>query len=43
MFTVYILFSDTSLKYYVGQIQNFGNRITEHNSGETPSIRLGIP
>jgi putative endonuclease len=43
MFTVYILFSETSQKYYTGQTQDFENRIVEHNSGETKSIKSGIP
>ncbi len=43
MFTVYILFSHTTQKYYTGQTQNLENRLLEHNSGETPSIlRLSI-
>jgi putative endonuclease len=42
MFTVYILFSETSQKYYTGQTQDFENRIVEHNSGETKSIKSGI-
>ncbi|MFM2386376.1 MAG: hypothetical protein RL660_1133 [Bacteroidota bacterium] len=43
MFTVYILYSETSEKYYTGQTQDFDNRIREHNSGETKSIKSGIP
>ncbi len=43
MFIVYILFSDSSQKYYTGQTQNIENRLLEHNSGETPSIKHGIP
>jgi putative endonuclease len=42
MFTVYILFSQTIQKYYTGQTQNLKNRITEHNAGETKSIKNGI-
>ncbi|MBL7774211.1 MAG: GIY-YIG nuclease family protein [Chitinophagaceae bacterium] len=43
MFTVYILFSKGLQKYYTGQTQNMENRLREHNSGETKSIRSGIP
>jgi putative endonuclease len=43
MFTVYILYSALTQKYYVGQTQDLDNRIVEHNSGETKSIKNGIP
>jgi putative endonuclease len=43
MFTVYILFSATTEKYYTGQTQDLDNRIAEHNAGETASIKNGIP
>ncbi len=43
MFTVYILYSESIQKYYTGQTQNLENRIAEHNSGETKSIKNGIP
>jgi len=43
MFTVYLIFSQTTQKYYTGQTQDFDNRLLEHNSGETPSIKHGIP
>jgi putative endonuclease len=43
MYTVYILFSSSINKYYIGQTQNLENRIQEHNSGETKSIANGIP
>jgi putative endonuclease len=42
-FTVYILFSSSLQKFYTGQTQDFENRIQEHNSGKTPSIKNGIP
>jgi predicted GIY-YIG superfamily endonuclease len=32
MFTVYILYSNTTQKYYTGQTQDFENRIKEHNA-----------
>lgn len=43
MFYVYILQSQTTKKYYVGSTQDVANRLREHNSGETKSIRHGIP
>jgi putative endonuclease len=43
MFTVYILYSALTQKYYVGQTQDLDNRIVEHNSGETKSLKSGIP
>ncbi|HOZ51601.1 MAG TPA: GIY-YIG nuclease family protein [Chitinophagaceae bacterium] len=43
MSTVYIIFSQTTQKYYTGQTQDFDNRLLENNSGETPSINHGIP
>jgi putative endonuclease len=42
-FTVYILFSQRSNKFYSGQTQDFDNRIMEHNSGETKSLKSGMP
>ena len=31
---VYILFSESSGRYYIGHTQNIENRLFEHNSGE---------
>jgi putative endonuclease len=42
-FKVYILQSESTLKYYSGHTQNIENRLSEHNKGETSSIRHGIP
>ena len=42
-FVVYILFSERTQRYYTGQTQNLENRLAEHNSGETSSIKNGIP
>jgi putative endonuclease len=42
-FTVYILFSKSTQKYYTGSTQDLENRLLEHNSGETKSIKHGIP
>ena len=43
MFIVHILYSETTQKYYTGQTQDIENRMLEHNSGETTSIKNGIP
>ena len=42
-FTVYILFSKSTQKYYTGSTHDLENRLLEHNSGETKSIKHGIP
>jgi putative endonuclease len=42
-FFVYILFSDSTSKFYTGSTQNLENRIVEHNQGETKSIKHGLP
>ena len=43
MFIVYILQSEKTKKYYIGSSQDLKNRLNEHNSGETKSIKSGIP
>ena len=43
LYCVYILFSKITKQYYTGQTQDIDNRIIEHNSGETASIKNGIP
>ena len=42
-YCVYILYSDSISRYYTGQCEDIVNRLSEHNSGETPSIKHGIP
>ena len=42
-YSAYIIFSDSINRYYIGHIQNLANRISEQNSGETTSIKNGIP
>jgi putative endonuclease len=43
MYYTYILYSDVTHRYYTGQCQDLENRLSEHNAGETPSIKKGIP
>jgi putative endonuclease len=43
MFLVYILQIEKTKRYYTGLTQDIKNRLKEHNSGETKSIRGGIP
>jgi putative endonuclease len=43
MYCTYILFSDVTHRYYTGQCKDLDNRVREHNAGETPSIKNGIP
>jgi len=40
---VYILFSKTKNKYYIGQTNSLDRRLEEHNSGKTKSTKYGIP
>ncbi len=42
-FTVYVLYSKSCKKFYVGQTQNLTNRLREHNKGETKSIKACAP
>jgi len=42
-YSVYILFSESCQKFYTGHSQDLNNRIVEHNSGETKSIKSCIP
>ena len=42
-YVVYILYSKALGKYYTGQTQDLINRVNEHNSKETRSIRRGVP
>ena len=42
-FTVYILQSEVTFRYYVGHTQNFEQRFIEHNNGKSPSTHNGIP
>jgi len=38
---VYILYSETLGKYYVGQTNNIKRRLAEHNSGQSKYTRTG--
>jgi len=40
---VYILYSQTSSKYYVGQTANIDKRLKRHNQGIVPSTKSGTP
>jgi len=42
-YIVYILISQSCKKFYTGQTQDIYNRIIEHNSGETKSVKSCIP
>jgi len=42
-YSVYVLYSFSKNRYYVGYTQNPILRLFEHNSGATPSTRPGIP
>jgi putative endonuclease len=43
MFYVYILFSSSLEKYYVGYTENVNNRVMQHNSGKGNYTSKGIP
>ena len=43
MYFTYILQSKKTKRYYIGSTDDLKNRLEEHNSGETISIRKGIP
>ena len=40
---VYILFSEKSSRYYVGQTADIKDRLERHNSGRVKSSKFGIP
>ncbi|WP_439481929.1 GIY-YIG nuclease family protein [Cyclobacterium plantarum] len=40
---VYILYSASLDRFYVGQTQNLEERILRHNSGRNKSTKAGIP
>jgi putative endonuclease len=40
---VYILFSQTLNKYYVGSTSDLGRRFEEHNRGKEKFTKTGIP
>jgi putative endonuclease len=42
-FHVYILFSNTTNKYYVGSCENMTIRFAQHNSGRNKSTKAGVP
>ena len=40
---VYILYSEKTDRYYVGQTQNLDERLVRHNTGRNKSTKPGIP
>jgi len=42
-YTVYIFYSQSKDKYYIGYSHDPTERLIEHNAGATPSIRPGVP
>ncbi|GAB4301886.1 MAG: hypothetical protein Kow0068_24730 [Marinilabiliales bacterium] len=42
-YTVYILESKQSGRYYIGQTKDLAKRLSEHNRGRCKSTRSGIP
>ena len=43
MCTVYILYSNTSSRYDVGQTSDINQRLERHNQGKVKSTKHGIP
>jgi putative endonuclease len=43
LFSVYILYSDRTARYYVGSTQDVSRRLREHNAGKSLSTRAGVP
>jgi len=43
MYFVYILYSESSIKYYVGSCEDIAIRLGQHNSGRNKSTKHGIP
>ena len=41
-YTVYIIYSEKTQKYYVGQTDNFEKRIERHNTGLVKSTKSGV-
>ncbi|MEA1896411.1 MAG: GIY-YIG nuclease family protein [Bacteroidota bacterium] len=42
-FFIYIIYSESRDKYYVGYTQDIEIRVEKHNAGATPSTRPGSP
>ena len=40
---VYILYSPSKDRYYIGQTQDIEDRILRHNTGRSKSTKYGIP
>ena len=43
MSSVYILYSESRKRYYVGSTNNFIDRLTRHNQGRSKYTKSGIP
>jgi putative endonuclease len=43
MFYTYILYSDSTKKFYIGQCEDFDKRLVKHNSGLNKSTKSGLP
>ena len=42
-YTVYIIFSNQTNKFYVGQTEDFEKRLQRHNNGLVKSTKTGVP
>jgi putative endonuclease len=42
-FCVYILYSETTQRRYIGQTSDFNARLKKHNNGKNASTKFGMP
>lgn len=43
MYSIYILFSLKTNRYYIGSTDDLQGRLKHHNAGSTPSTKSGAP
>lgn len=43
MFKMYVLYSKTKERFYIGQTKDLEDRITRHNGGRVKSTKFGAP
>ena len=43
MYSIYILFSQKTNRYYIGSTDDLARRLKHHHAGPTPSTKTGAP